>query len=69
MQLGNQKISSLFKTYVRATLEIEKDRNLPWLRSVFHDNAGVVAFDSQIDVAIKVERIIHHPLWIHTVVR
>ena len=56
LSLGNQKISSLFTTYIRsATEEIEKERNLPWLRSVFHDNAGVVDFDEHIDIAIKVE--------------
>ena len=54
--LGNQKISSLFKTFIKsATTEIEQERELPWLRSVFHDNAGVVDFDPYLDLAIKVE--------------
>lgn len=54
--LGDMTVESLFKTYVKqATIEIEKERELPWLRSVFHDNAGVVRFDENIDVAIKVE--------------
>ena len=56
VKLGNQNISSLFKTYIRAaTEEIENTRKIPWLRSVFHDNAGVVDFDAHIDLAIKVE--------------
>ena len=54
--LGDQTIHSLFKSYVRrATQEIEAERQLPWLCSVFHDNAGVVRFDSKVDLAIKVE--------------
>ncbi len=45
-------INSLFKTYIRgATQALAK----PWLVSVFTDNAGIVGFDSQWDVAIKVE--------------
>ena len=55
-QLGETTISSLFKTYVRqATLDIEKQRGIDWLRSIFHDNAGVVRFDPHVDLAIKVE--------------
>ncbi len=54
--LGDQTINSLFRTYIRSATEtIETNRNIDWLRSVFHDNAGVVRFDQQLDVAIKVE--------------
>ena len=54
--LGPQEISSLFETYIRAaTSAVTEQRELSWLRSVFHDNAGVVRFDSHLDVAIKVE--------------
>ena len=54
--LGNMEVSSLFKTYIRAaTNDIERAREITWLRSVFHDNAGVVRFDENVDVAIKVE--------------
>ena len=54
--LGSKNITSLFNTYIRkATVEIERERSLPWLRSVFHDNAGVVAFAEFLDVSIKVE--------------
>ena len=54
--MGSKNINSLFQTYIRgSTLEIEKQRELSWLRSVFDDNAGVVAFDDKLDVSIKVE--------------
>jgi len=54
--LGELRIASLFKTYVRqATQDIEAQRGIDWLRSVFHDNAGVVRFDANVDLAIKVE--------------
>ena len=45
-------INSLFKeTIVGATEKISK----PWLLSVFEDNAGIVAFDEEDAVCIKVE--------------
>lgn len=54
--LGSQKIESLFKTFIRgSTLKIKEMRNLNWLISIFHDNAGVVRFDNKIDLCIKVE--------------
>ena len=47
-------IDSLFRTYIRrATDEIGRVR--PWLRSVFHDNAGVIGFNDRIDLVYKVE--------------
>ncbi len=50
------EIDSLYKTYIkRATKEIEKERGLDWLISVFSDNAGIVRFDDQVDLCIKVE--------------
>lgn len=49
-------IDSLYKTYIkRATKEIEKERGIDWLISVFSDNAGIVRFDEKIDLCIKVE--------------
>lgn len=55
-KLGNFEIKSIFKTFIRgATEKIKQDRNLDWLVSIFHDNAGIVRFDSKIDVCIKVE--------------
>jgi len=45
-------IDSLFKTYItKATEEI----NPPWCFSVFEDNAGIVRFDKDYGIAIKVE--------------
>lgn len=47
-------IHSLFKSYiVRATDEI--GQRVDWLRSVFHDNAGVVKFNDQWNLVMKVE--------------
>lgn len=47
-----QYISSLFKTTIAGTTQqMEK----PWLISVFHDNAGIVGFDEESAVCIKVE--------------
>lgn len=54
--LGSFKLESLFKTYIRGgTLKIQKDRKIDWLISIFHDNAGIVRFDRNVDVCIKVE--------------
>lgn len=51
-----QRIESLYKTYIkRATKEIEAERKLDWLVSVFSDNAGIVRFDPDVDLCIKVE--------------
>jgi phosphoribosylformylglycinamidine synthase II len=49
-------IDSLFRTYIRATTEAVAGR-LPrgFLRSVFHDNSGVIAFDRSTLVCFKVE--------------
>ena len=40
------------KTYIRAATE---KVNKPWVRSAFVDNAGIVQFDDQYDLAFKVE--------------
>ncbi len=45
-------IDSLLKTYIRAATERV---NKPWVRSAFVDNAGIVAFDDEFDLAFKVE--------------
>jgi phosphoribosylformylglycinamidine synthase len=55
-----ETIRSLFNTYIRgATTEIDaevRDREgRSWLVSVFHDNAGVVAFDERVHLVYKVE--------------
>jgi len=47
-------ISSLFKTYlVEPTRELMETR--PWLKSIFHDNSGVVNVSSNWHIACKVE--------------
>lgn len=54
--LGSFTVKSIFKSYIKkATEEVERERKLPWLISVFSDNAGVVRFDPKIDLCIKVE--------------
>jgi len=55
-----ETIRSLFATHVRgATEAVEgavRERGEPsWLVSVFHDNAGVVAFDDDVHLVYKVE--------------
>lgn len=51
---GTSTIKSLFKSYiVRATEEISE--RVDWLLSVFHDNAGVIRFNDQWNLVMKVE--------------
>ncbi len=48
------KIVSCYKTFImKSTREIEEE--VDWLVSVFHDNAGVIAFNDKIDLVYKVE--------------
>ncbi|MBZ0304193.1 MAG: phosphoribosylformylglycinamidine synthase subunit PurL, partial [Anaerolineae bacterium] len=47
-----QTIHGLLRTYIRAATETA---NKPWVRSAFVDNAGIVAFDDEFDLAFKVE--------------
>ena len=49
-----ERIDSLFRTYIRATTETVRTRR-GFLRSVFHDNSGVIEFDRQTLVCFKVE--------------
>ncbi|MFN8373999.1 MAG: phosphoribosylformylglycinamidine synthase subunit PurS [Anaerolineae bacterium] len=49
---GQQTINGLLKTYIRAATE---KLNKPFVRSAFVDNAGIIAFDDQFDLAFKVE--------------
>jgi len=49
---GSLTINSLFNTFIkRATKEINK----PWLVSVFTDNAGVIKFNEDYNLVMKVE--------------
>ncbi len=54
--IGDKNIKGIFKSLIRgSTLKIKEERKLPWLISIFHDNAGIVRFDDAVDVCIKVE--------------
>lgn len=47
-----EKINSLFKTYIaKATRELNKS----WCVSIFEDNAGIIQFEDDIAIAVKVE--------------
>ncbi len=49
-----QTISSLYNSFIkRSTAEIAEQ--VDWLLSVFKDNAGVIAFNDQVDLVYKVE--------------
>lgn len=50
----SEEIDSLFSTYIRRTTE-ELEQKRTFLRSVFHDNSGVIAFDEDTLVCFKVE--------------
>jgi phosphoribosylformylglycinamidine synthase len=46
------RVQSVFKTYIKgATTEAQR----PFLESVFHDNAGVIALTDKLSLAVKVE--------------
>ena len=49
-----ERIDSLFRTYIRATTDAVAKRR-GFLRSVFHDNSGVIAFDRETLVCFKAE--------------
>lgn len=59
-QLGAKKVKSLYKSYIqKVTQELHEDmlktKNKSYLVSVFKDNAGIVDFDSKVNLCIKVE--------------
>jgi len=52
IKMNGKEIDSLFKTYIlKATEEINPD----WCFTVFEDNAGIIRFDEDYGIAIKVE--------------
>ncbi|MCF7790451.1 MAG: hypothetical protein K9L78_01280 [Victivallales bacterium] len=52
---GNrEQIKSCFKTFIKKSTD-EISREVDWLQSVFHDNAGVIAFNDKIDLVYKAE--------------
>ncbi|WP_413943192.1 phosphoribosylformylglycinamidine synthase subunit PurL [Bdellovibrio sp. HCB-162] len=51
--LGEKKITSLYKSYIqKATKDLE---NCGYLVSVFKDNGGIVDFDKNVNICVKVE--------------
>ncbi len=50
----SSRIVSCYKTFVKQSTE-EIGREVDWLVSVFHDNAGVISFNDQVDLVYKVE--------------
>jgi len=49
---GKLIISSMFKEYIA---KVTKELDLPWCLSVFEDNAGIVDFEDDCAIAVKVE--------------
>ena len=47
-----ERVDGLLKSYLRAATDTI---DAPWVRSAFVDNAGIVAFDDEFDLAIKAE--------------
>jgi phosphoribosylformylglycinamidine synthase len=52
IRIDGKKLDSLFKTYIAKTA---KEINPQWCFSVFEDNAGIIRFDKDYGIAIKVE--------------
>ena len=50
--LSVDEIQGLLRTYIQAATE---KVNRPWVRSAFVDDAGIIEFDDQYDLAFKVE--------------
>jgi phosphoribosylformylglycinamidine synthase len=47
-------IDNIFKTFIKGTTD-DVAKRVPWLVSVFHDNAGVIDFNERLDLVYKVE--------------
>lgn len=59
-RLGSKKINSLYKSFIqKVTKELDekmlKEKSESYLVSVFKDNAGIVNFDKNVNLCIKVE--------------
>jgi phosphoribosylformylglycinamidine synthase len=52
IRMNGKEIRSLFRTYIKKVVE---EINPTWCFSVFEDNAGIVRFDKDYGIAIKVE--------------
>lgn len=53
-ETGHRQIDSLFKTYIKGVTD-EVAKRVPWLVSVFEDNAGIIQFDGAHVFALKAE--------------
>lgn len=47
-----RKIDSILKTYI---MKVTEELNLPWCKLVFRDNAGIIEFEGEWCIAVKVE--------------
>lgn len=55
-KIGDHKINSLYKSYIKKTTkDLVESKKVDWLVSVFSDNAGIINFDKNINVCAKVE--------------
>ncbi len=52
IESSRRTIDSMFDSFLKAAT---KRAQKPWIKSVFVDNAGIVAFDEEFDIALKVE--------------
>lgn len=52
IEFNGETIDGLFDTYIKAATT---DLDVPWVRSVFVDDAGIIEFDDDFDVSYKVE--------------
>jgi phosphoribosylformylglycinamidine synthase len=52
IRMNGKKIDGLFKTYIA---KVAEEINPRWCFSVFEDNAGIIRFDKDYGIAIKVE--------------
>jgi phosphoribosylformylglycinamidine synthase len=49
---NGREIDSLFKTFIA---RVTRELNMPWCISVFEDNAGIIHFEGEYGIAVKVE--------------
>ncbi len=52
IRMNGKEIDSLMKTYI---MKSTKELNMSWCRCVFEDDAGIVKFDDETDIAVKAE--------------
>lgn len=55
-KITKKTVNGVFKKYIKGVTEkIIEDNNIDWAISLFKDNAGIVRFDKNIDLCVKVE--------------